>query len=246
MDWKKFILQAINFLRPKFYNRLTWIVVITGISLIVTPLYQQILIELAEKYLSINLPDQNLVPWGFALIVSGLCYHYFSMKNIELNNNKVVLEKERQHIEHDQNIFTHADEMLSGTAIHEFLSWLQDNHSYHHQDYDKLRGFCHFLSLEENYFLTNELQDVTQELLRSSLQLLNFLDVRFFIYPDRPIDDGTRSAMQPENHPDRSGNYSIENVKIYDSITAELNSLIEDLRDKYRVFRGTIKEKLII
>lgn len=105
-------------LLPKFYNRITWVVVVTGISLIATPLYQQVLIELAEKFLNITLPNQNLVPWGMALVIVGLCYHYFSLKNIELSKSQLVIEKERQYIEHDQNIFKQADGILSGTAIH--------------------------------------------------------------------------------------------------------------------------------
>jgi len=79
----KFVLDLITLIRPKFHNKITWVVVLTGLALISTPLLEKIITIIIEKSFSIKLTGENDVALGFLLVVIGLFYHITTTKIYE-------------------------------------------------------------------------------------------------------------------------------------------------------------------
>ncbi len=77
------IIKIIKFLKPKFYNKLTWVVVIFGISLMASPFWQQILSKILEEKFQITIGSQSDVIWGYALIFTGLVYNILTQYFLE-------------------------------------------------------------------------------------------------------------------------------------------------------------------
>lgn len=70
------LLQLIELLRPKFYNRLTWLIVVSGLTIMSTPFWERLLESILEQTLQIQITGESDVKWGFSLIVIGLLYHF--------------------------------------------------------------------------------------------------------------------------------------------------------------------------
>lgn len=66
----------IALIRPRFYNRITWVVIAAGLLLVATPWWTELANALATRYLAVALPVSTApVPWGIALVGMGLAYH---------------------------------------------------------------------------------------------------------------------------------------------------------------------------
>jgi len=242
----EFALRLIEIIRPKFYNRITWVVVSVGLALVSTGLLEKVISVSIEKSFNIKLTGENDVAWGFSLVAIGLLYHLATTSIYELVSKNETLAKQQKYIDHDQAIFQQANEIMSGDYLSDFLHWLGNDHSYNIEDTHKLDRFCQFLARDENQFLTSGLELVTQQFLKSSLKFLEFSAYKFHIFPNNQTCDNPRLCMTPALNMDREGDASPDQVQKYDSLTAELESLIGDLREKYSVFRAEIKKSLII
>lgn len=73
-----FVLKVIEALKPKLYNKLTWLIVVGGLSLMSTPLWLGIVNNLFEAQFQISITDNSDTTWGFALCCLGLSYHLMS------------------------------------------------------------------------------------------------------------------------------------------------------------------------
>ena len=74
------IIELIRLFMPKFYNKITWTVVIGGMALTSTSMIEKILDVLLEKNLNIKLTDEKDGIIGVALVVIGLTYHLLAQK----------------------------------------------------------------------------------------------------------------------------------------------------------------------
>jgi hypothetical protein len=110
------IVYLINLLRPKFYNKITWLVVGSGVFLLSTPLWQEILVSFLNINYSMNLnaTDNSLI--GIFTIALGLLYHLVTTSIFEYttaiensnNTEKITLVKNRE-LEHDVKVFKDID-----------------------------------------------------------------------------------------------------------------------------------------
>jgi hypothetical protein len=74
-------------IRGSGINRITIILIIGGLSLVGTPLWEVILEVILNKELDIIIPNRYEPLIGFGLIMLGLFYHYLFHKNIHSNSN---------------------------------------------------------------------------------------------------------------------------------------------------------------
>ena len=70
-----FIYKLIKLLKPEFYNKITWAVVIAGLALLSTSLIDKIISAVFELSFQIKLTDGNDAVIGIALVIIGLGYH---------------------------------------------------------------------------------------------------------------------------------------------------------------------------
>ena len=143
-------------------------------------------------------------------------------------------------------IFQKANEIMSSEFLSNFLYKLGNDHSYHMEDTQKIESYCQFLAGDDNQFLNTELEPVIQDFLKTSLKIFEFTAYKFHIFPSRQTGGNPRLCLAPNLNIDREGDGSLEQMKKYDRLTTELESLIDELREKYRIVRSVIKSTLII
>jgi hypothetical protein len=94
-------LKFLNFIKPKFHNKLTWLIVFSGIVLIAKPFWEDIIISLLKKEYDINIePCMNCsdYKWGFFLILSGLIYSFLTTSLISYIENVINKDKSESRI----------------------------------------------------------------------------------------------------------------------------------------------------
>ncbi len=207
---------------------------------------QRLLEVLFERTFNFTLTGSSDVAWGFALVCTGLIYHlintgFFELittqkKQIELDNKKV----------HDKNIFQQANELMKEEEFSDLLSWLLDDHSYTTNKCRKLEMFCNFLTKTENQFLLDELKTPAQSFLSCSHKLIEFLCLKFFVYPDSQTITDMRLCMQPSWNIDRDGGGSPEEFEKYTKLTKELEQYVLDTQKNYHELRKNVKKHIII
>ena len=78
MTNKEFILELIRMLRPKYFNKITWLLVVSGIALISPPLITILINIFVKSVTKYNLIGENDILWGFLLIFLGLFFNILS------------------------------------------------------------------------------------------------------------------------------------------------------------------------
>jgi len=240
------VLKILNFFRPKFYNRITWVVVCAGISMMSTSFIEKIIEVLFEKTFNLSLTATSDVAWGFGLVCIGLIYHLINTGFFELvttQNRHIEIENKKAH---DKNIFQKANELMKEEEFSDLLSWLLNDHSYTTNKCEKLEMFCDFLAKTENQFLLNELKNPTQSFLSCSYKLIEFLCLRFFVYPASQTRTDMKLCMQPSWNIDRDGGGSQEEIEKYTELTNELKQYVLETQKHYHELRNNIKNKLVI
>ena len=75
MTTREFIKLLIRFLRPRFYNRLTWLIVVFSFGLISKPIFLDIVNAILKKQYDINIISENDPLIGVILIIAALLYN---------------------------------------------------------------------------------------------------------------------------------------------------------------------------
>lgn len=73
--WIEKFLFIYKFIRPKFYHRITWFVVVSGVALMSTTLLEQLISYFLKINFEISVSGEDDVVWGFALVAIALTYH---------------------------------------------------------------------------------------------------------------------------------------------------------------------------
>lgn len=248
----KFI-RLLEVLRPKFYNKLTWFIVITGAFLLSSPFWESLLIAvLSDKYqIKVEVPNNEL--YGAFLIVTGLIYHMITtsiyeyaqavkskVDKLENQNNK---EKAQ---EHDIKQFKKMTEGFQEYYLTEFISSIDNDHSYTTSMKKRIPDFVYFSEEIEYNFINEELNDSFNNFSKSLSSVLMWCGCHFFNYPSNVIVEDQRYCLYPELNGDRGGDYSHESNKKYDEYVHELHLLTTDLEKKYKEFRALVKVELYI
>lgn len=84
------IYKVLVLFKPKYYNYITGLVVISGLGLIGTPLLEQIINSLLETKFNIQITEKNDTYIGLILVLLGLIYHLVASHlsgNLKTENN---------------------------------------------------------------------------------------------------------------------------------------------------------------
>lgn len=98
------ILKVIKFFKPEFYNKITWLVVGSGLALLAgKPLLEIILSAYLEKYFAMSITNDYDSLIGLTLVFMGLFYNVITVyldKNLlqkkDTTDNKYLLKKDTQ------------------------------------------------------------------------------------------------------------------------------------------------------
>jgi len=241
-----FLLRLMELLRPRFYNRITWLIVIGGIAMMSTPVWKAILDAVLKRQFDISISGGNDVAWGFALCVLGLVYHMANTGLYELLQNTVHRARKEQEVLHDKEIFSKVNEIMTEEQIVAFIYNLENDHSYYFEEATRVIQFARFLAATGNQFLTQPLSERVQDFIKASNELGEFLGHKFFVFPKEQTGQNLRLCMVPRLNMDREGDGSLEQSRKYDALTDELEVLSRKLIQQYRALRGNVKTALVI
>jgi len=246
MPTQELIIKLIKLLKPEFYNKITWAVVIAGLALMATPFWEEILLAILKKEYELNLAPGGNTPWGFALVVIGLIYHLASNSILQVIEYKNRKKKEGYKLKHDSNVFKASQEILSEKFLNNYFDWLLGDHSYRTNDRYKLHEYTNYHLSQENRFINNELQSSATNLSRAIIILLDWISLNFWIYPERQTGENTRYCMQPHWNVDRAGNGKKGESKKYREASEKLSALSKEVNVLYKTYRHLVKNKLFI
>jgi hypothetical protein len=245
-DIAAILLRVLEILRPRFYNRITWLMVVSGIAMMSTPLWELIASAILKRQFDISISGSNDAAWGFALCVLGLLYHMANTGFYDLLQNSRDAERKRREQVHDAEIFRKASEILSEGQLVGFIRELEDDHSYYLDEANVIDRFCRLLATTDSSFLNPILVERVSELLVAWNRLSAFKAVKFFVYPRGQTGPGLRLCMTPELNMDREGNALPEEMRRYNALRDELEVLTGDMLSRFNEFRAAVKRELVI
>lgn len=121
--WIETALEILNYLRPKFYNRLTWWVVGVGLGLVgSTSFIERILISYLNKEFSINIPFDESNTFGFSLVIIGLTYNLI-MKVIDNSYELGLTSKSSPVVQSDIKVYNRIMELLPYEEVESFAKY---------------------------------------------------------------------------------------------------------------------------
>ena len=197
MSIQEFIIKLIKLLKPEFYNKITWVVVISGLALMATPFWEEIILAILKKEYELDLAPGGNTPWGFALVVVGLLYHLTSNSILQLIEYKDREKTESNKTQHDSKIFRSSQEILSEKSLTNFFEWLLSDHSYRTNDSYNLHEYADYHLSPENNFIDNELQNSSINVSKAINELLNWMSLNFWVFPEKQTRENTRLCMHP-------------------------------------------------
>lgn len=243
---KDFIVELIKLIKPEFYNKLTWTMVIAGIALLSTPLWQDIVVAALDKYLGLNVSLAGSPIWGFGLIIIGLVYHFVTNSLLKFMHLIKERDAEDNQKTHDTKIFKASDEKINEQQLYNFFSRLTGEHAYWFEESNKIDDLTHFLSGHENTYLTTEIKDQASIFIQNLEKLMVFVATHFVVFPREQQGGNPRLCMHPDGNWDRVLTVSDEDSRLYDELSGQLNDLVRQAREGYIAYRKSVKENLFI
>lgn len=237
------LLKILKILKPEFYNKLTWLVAISGIAILTSSITDRLLNAFFELNFDLSLTDGNDSLIGFGLVLAALVYHSFGRwldwySQLQYGNNE--LEKDLQH---DKEIFQMTDSLLDERTIKEILNWIATDHSYEKDQISALDNY-HFKAAEDgNAYINSDLEKARVHLLTKIGDVRRFVSYNFFVHPSGQ-DPIHRFCLYPELNWDRGGAPSPEQETIYNTKADEMLKHIEEAECAYGEFRVLIKRIL--
>ena len=241
----EYLLKLVEVLRPKFYNRLTWVIVICGLAMMSSPLWERVLEALLSQSLNLSITKGGDVKWGFALVLVGVVYHVVTTSLFHLTTQFVEAPKVQARAAHDKAIFEAFASRLDEKWLNGFINWLLVDHSYMSDEEERLRLAVEFLSEASNNFLDPKIQAKAEAFKTAITTFLKFTS-NFDTFPYNQTERPYRICLAPTLNMDRAGSGSTEAVAKYDGLALELDQISSEMTGCYREFRNEIKQQLAI
>ncbi|WP_250154854.1 hypothetical protein [Vibrio alginolyticus] len=239
-----FILKVIDALKPKFYNKLTWLIVAFGLSLMSKPLWLGILNEILETQLQLSITDNSDTIWGFALCCLGLTYHLMSTGLHEVAvsiNSKARLEKEYAH---DTRVFSDLYELLEEPYLEKLIANIETNDAIYLDELNKLSAFIDAANSSGKKFISSQLKYATADLVNSLADFRGLVSKKFDEYPYGQCVTNFRMCLAPELNPDRAGDMS--DLQEYNQLINAMLEKTNKISGSYKDWRSAVKETLFV
>jgi hypothetical protein len=238
------ILKIIEFIRPKFYNKLTWLMVVSGLSLMSTPLWMSLVNQLLDKEFSFSFSNGSDIAWGFSLCVVALLYNLISTGIHELLIKKLTKEDSAKAIEHDLNIYSKLDGIMSEESLDRIISHLETSDAIYWDDFSAIEMFVRMADSASNAFYTEKLKEKTKSLVESLNELRRLVDNDFDKYPYTQTVTNFRMCLAPQLNCDRAGNW--EDGPAYTALTDRMMLVTGRMNSEYEQWRLAIKNVLYV
>lgn len=238
------VIKILELLRPKFYNRLTWVIVVAGLGLMSSPIWQDLAKALLERKLEISIGYSNQVAWGFALCCIGLTYHLLSTSIHEVAVSINSKGKKDKILDHDRIIFSDLQNKLDESSLRNTIESLELNHATRHNNSEAIIDFVRSAESASNEFLTPEIKIEVTRLCVAAKGLHRFFIEHFDEYPYGQGSVNFQICLAPQLNCDRAGRW--EDGEKYDALASQLFSKTNALMSAYKQWRIVVKEHLYV
>ncbi len=150
------LLELIKPFIPKFHNKLTWLVVISGLGLTSTSILERIINVIFQVNYGITITEKSDGYVGMALVGLGLFYNLLALRFSSTNSSPQLNDKEASIKEHDKKLFTKVDTELSERHLNTLLESLGSDHSYRSSTIRPYYALSHFAEITENKYINKE------------------------------------------------------------------------------------------
>lgn len=248
MSRMEFIIKLIKLIKPEFYNKITWTVVISGLALIGTPFWESIISAVLSKEYNLDLAPGGNASWGYALVVLGLAYNFVTNSLTKYIEYKESNLQENNAIQHDIQVFKASQFIWEENDQKYFFEELLTDHSYWSHDAINPRKYIDYHTSPENEFINEEIQSAVTEMLNHLHELLDWMSVNFWVFPEKQnsSERGLRLCLHPHWNIDRGGFGEPDNFSKYDEVSDKLSELTKIYRDSYVAYRKLVKRRLFI
>ncbi|MEK0157849.1 hypothetical protein WLQ65_01605 [Pseudoalteromonas piscicida] len=242
--WWDRLLKLIELLRPKFYNKLTWLIVISGLGLMSKPLWLTLINLIFETGFQFSITEESDTAWGFCLVLVGLIYHLINtgLHEFVLSKKEKIYNLKRN--EHDIKIFQSLNAMIDETYINNLFDYMHTSDAIMWDDFQKLRNFLIYTTETTNQFVDGKLKQQMSILSTSLNDLLSFINKEFDEYPYGQAKTNFRMCLAPQLNCDRAGAW--EDGPKYDSLVQQMMDKSSALITSYKEWRLAIKEALLV
>lgn len=238
------VIKILEILRPKFYNRLTWVVVIAGLSLMTTPIWPLLLGKFLENNFEFSITGESDLAWGFLLCVSGLLYHLAITGIHEFLLAQNTKEKNQKTQTHDSELFMKLADSLSEEYLNRLIGYIETEDAIKWDDHRKIESFILLANEAGHSFITPELKISTEKLTSALSEFIRFISRNFDEYPYGQGVANFKMCLAPQLNCDRAGSW--EDGPKYDALVKEMMSLTQDISTSYKKWRTSVKDALYI
>ena len=247
------LVSLINLLRPKFYNKITWLVVGSGVVLLSTPLWQDILVSFLNINYSMNLNTADNSLLGVFTIALGLFYHLVTTSIFEYttaieNRNKtadITLSKTRE-LDHDVKVFQEIDVNLRERDLLNYIDTIETDHSFTSSSKSKVYPVYFFAEESKYEFIDPELNQALEKFVIALTEQMQWCSCHFWTHPNHIKMEDPRYCLHPDLNEERGGRSDREADIAYTDFSKTLNRLTKETTNTYKAFRKTVKCKLYI
>mgnify|MGYP006076346107 CR=1 FL=1 len=248
----KFI-DLVRLLRPKFYNGITWTIVVSGLAMMSTPFWAGLLDAWLKKKFGFGFIDEFNPLYGLALVVVALLYNslnlYWDRITAESGtsaSSQEEAEKLKRERDHDVGLYEREAAVLGQNEVDYFYNYVGANHCYIGDHGRCLAEFHDFSILTENRYFNESVLSKRDDLAKVCRKLSGFISKHFFVFPNYKIGDDFQYTMYPDLNIDRGGSGDPVHMARYDKYADELLELLKELRSSYATYRLSIKKAFTI
>lgn len=249
------VLDIIKLIRPKFYNGLTWTMVLAGIGMMSNSLWVGIANGITEKFYDFSILDKFSPIYGLVLIVFALIFNTINLfldkqeqPKIDTENRGDAGQKEREQkeYEHDMEIYTRESAILGQKEVDYFCDFVGANHSYMNEDINCLWNFYKHEQLSENRYFNDVVLSSRREFAQACRKLSGFISKHFFVFPNFKIQGQLQHALYPDLNVDRGGSGKPDDMALYDKYADQLQDLLEEFQSEFESYRLSVKKEFMI
>ncbi|WP_071919848.1 hypothetical protein [Vibrio cholerae] len=245
ISWEK-IEKAFRLFFPEFSNKVTWVVVIAGISLTSGSILQSIVNSVLEKQYNIRVLGEYDSLVGIILVFFALIH------NILLQREKTKLalnaknESNHKAIEHDMALFNKLDGILNDEYLMRFFHNVVATHAFYSSKLDPLVNFMYEIDKVKTQFISKSISTALEDLKPITIKLHDFIILEFCEY-GRARGDDEKLCLQPYLNCDRGGRWDDHEGRAeYAKSVSKMSQLINDYSCSYKRYRKAVKLELFV
>lgn len=237
-------LRLHTLLRPKLYNKITWFLVVAGVSILTTSLIEALISELLDRAFDIPLLDGYETVTGLGVIIAALTYN-LACQYMETSGQRAKdLQQAAKNDEHDREMFLKLDAQLEEVKLRQILSWIDTHEFYSKDQWSELNEFVYEGEKTSNQMLNHDIEEARTSLINSIDSLTSFMAVNFFYRSGQRSREDSNHYLYPDFNPDLDGDFENDNLAFYGRKSEELSELIAESEGAYTSYRKLVKKRL--